>query len=333
MKRRRLTVWLSLGLCLLLLFGGCGEKDETAEYIVRGMEALEEKNFPEAKEALSRAQKLSPQDPGVLRALGILAYEEQDYSQAAQEFSRALQAMGEEDKGSFCEDILKYKADAEIKSGNFENAKADYSRLIELDNEYAEYYLLRGRVCAELGDTDGAVSDFRMALSLASQNLDYCEDMYLTLKEHGADEAGAEFLETVLAAGPQEEDGGRYDRACLETVYSRMKTGQYEGALSLLQEVIPQAAEPVRGELLYAEGACYEQLRDFETALEKFRSYRETYGADEALDHEIAFLETRITTQGVVVEAPDEAETEPADGTPAPETEPAAETKAADEGV
>ena len=34
-------------------------------------------------------------------------------------------------------------------------------------------------------------------------------------------------------------------------------------------------------------------LGDFQTALQKFTAYRDTYGSNEKIDHEIAFLETR----------------------------------------
>ncbi|MCI9485444.1 MAG: tetratricopeptide repeat protein [Lachnospiraceae bacterium] len=291
MNRRRLwIIGMLFGICLCLACG-CGKK-ESAAYVERGMEALAAGDAAGAKAALSEAEKLAPEDPAVLRAMGVVFYEEGNDGEALDYFSRALLALGE-GHGALREDILRYKADAEFRSGALPEAVSDYGQLILLDNENAEYYLLRGRALAELGDAEGAVADFRTVSSLVAGDAAHCEDMYLTLKERGAAEAGLEFLETIRQAGPQ-GDGARYGRACLELARVRMEEGRYEEALSLIQGALPQAEEPARQELLYAEGACYERLLDFGTALERFRAYRDAYGGDETLDHEIAFLETRV---------------------------------------
>ena len=50
----------------------------------------------------------------------------------------------------------------------------------------------------------------------------------------------------------------------------------------------------VNGRLAYAEAVCYEYLGDFQTALQKFTAYRDTYGSSEAVEHEISFLQTRV---------------------------------------
>lgn len=298
MKRKKIweagRLWF-LGLCLFLLTG-CGEQKDAATYVERGMEALSEKDFSRAKLALSEAEKLAPGEPRVLRSMGIVYYEEENYNEALNYFIQALSALGERES-IVREDILQYKAAAEMKIGDYEAAEADYGLLISLDNEYAEFYLLRGKARAELERFDEASQDFKSALLLAPGNLDYCEDMYLTLKAHGAAEAGMEFLNEILLAGPQEDDKERYAWSCLEFVLFQMEGGQYEEALSLIQEKLSLAGEPVRQELLYAQGVCYEELRDFEKALECFLSYKEAYGADEKVEHEIAFLKTRVVVE------------------------------------
>lgn len=293
MKKSMKTV---LAACLCFVFlSGCGKESEADAYVEQGMEALAREDFDGARAALLEAEKHSPEDAGVLRAMGIVYYEEENYKEALDYFNRALSALEEGKEQAVREDILNYKADAELRSGAYEEARADYSQLISLDNESAEYYLLRGKAGLELGNAEEAVQDFRMAASAANGNPDYCEDIYLTLKEHGAWEAGMEFLNEILAAGPKgEEDKGRYGRVCLEAVLFRTESGRYEEALSLIGEALPQVEEPVKKELLYAEAVCFEQLLNFEAALEKFWAYRESYGADEVLEHEIAFLETRV---------------------------------------
>ena len=46
-------------------------------------------------------------------------------------------------------------------------------------------------------------------------------------------------------------------------------------------------------QLKFNEAVCYEYLGEFSKALELFRAYAATYGSDERVAHEIAFLETR----------------------------------------
>ncbi len=303
----------------------------------RGMEALAAGDLAGAKEAFAGAGEQAPEDFRVQRALGIVSYKEGDYPQAVSYFSKALSVLGEDGEAVAREDILRYKADAETAWGksadaedaaaNYADAVSDYGQLIALDNENAEYYLLRGRAFLELDDVDGAISDFRTALSASADNLDYCEDIYLGLKEHGAARAGMEFLEVIRQAGAGEADGSRYGRACLELAHVQMEQEQYGEALSVIQEALSSAEEPARKELLYAEAASYEYLLDFETALEKFRAYRDAYGSDETLEHEIAFLVTRTEfseSRDLEVD-PGEAEvTEPAEVEIEVTTEPAA---------
>ncbi|MCI8465774.1 MAG: tetratricopeptide repeat protein [Lachnospiraceae bacterium] len=298
MKRKRMrTIWSALLLCLLLLFlSGCGEKQGAAAYVEQGMEALEKKDFAGAKAALLEAEQLAPGEPRVLRAMGIVYYEEGNYEEAMNYFSQALLDLGEHGEGSIREDILQYKVDAEFQCSAYEEAEADCGLLISLDNECAEYYLLRGKARVELGKTEEAVQDFRTALEFSPGNWDYCEDIYLTFEEQGNVLAGMEFLEKLCLAGPAEGEESRYTRACLELSLLRMENGLYEEALSLIEESLPVAKDPVRKELLYGEAVCYERLGDFETALTRLLSYRDTYGADEKVDHEIAFLETRGKT-------------------------------------
>lgn len=174
-----------------------------------------------------------------------------------------------------------------------------------------EHYLLRGKNRAELGNIAGAAEDFRAVLALMPGNLEYCEDMYLTLAEKGESETGMEFLDVILSSEPgTEEEESRYAAACLEKAVSQIKNSQYQEALSMVQKGLSMAAEPVLKELRYEEAVCYEQMRDFETALGRFMAYRDIYGTEETVEHEIAFLETRINQPKYVVEPADAGEPE-----------------------
>ena len=304
-KRKQIVIAV---FCLISLFlAACGKQTDTAAYVEQGMEALAAGDFAGAKTALTEAQKLSPDEPRILRSWGIVFYQEEDYPQAITYFSEALSALGErgeeEEEKSVREDILRYKAEAEAKAGNYENAEADYDLLISLDDEYVEHYLLRGKIRAELGNIAGAAEDFRTVLAMTPGNLEYCEDMYLTLAEKGELETGMEFLDVILSSDPQtEEEKSRYAAACLEKSIFQIKNRLYDQALSTVRKGISMATEPVLKELRYEEAVCHEQLRDFKTALECFVAYRDIYGTEEAVEHEIAFLKTRVNVTEFVVE-------------------------------
>ena len=73
-----------------------------------------------------------------------------------------------------------------------------------------------------------------------------------------------------------------------ETIYKDVAFGPTNMGLSEAED------ESLIRELSYSEAVCLENLGEYGAALEKLKAYREAYGADEALDHEIAFLTTRV---------------------------------------
>lgn len=293
-QKRRFIQTSAVCLCFLCLCA-CGQKKTgAAEYVEQGMKALESGDFAGARSSLKAAGELSPEEPGIFRAMGIVDYREGNFTEAAEAFETALGLLGETGQRPLREDILQYKADAEMQSGNYEAAVTDYTSLVSLDGENAEYLFKKGKALISAGRPDEAVAVFLGVRELAPENLDYCEDIYLTLKEQGKSEEGLVFLEDILKNCEQnEKEKERYGSACLEIARYDMEKGQYEQALQNLEAGLSGAEGAVQRELSYGEAVCYEYMGNYETALEKFTAYEENYGTDKKLEHEIAFLKTR----------------------------------------
>ena len=72
-----------------------------------------------------------------------------------------------------------------------------------------------------------------------------------------------------------------------------MDQGDYESALSAIQDGIALGDSESLQELLSYEIAVYEQMGDFATARVKMESYLESYPDDEGAAREYVFLKTR----------------------------------------
>ena len=72
-----------------------------------------------------------------------------------------------------------------------------------------------------------------------------------------------------------------------------MDQGDYESALSAIQDGIALGDSESLQELLSYEIAVYEQMGDFATAKVKMESYLESYPDDESAAREYVFLKTR----------------------------------------
>ena len=327
MKKKR-SIWAGLGiltasLCILSPLG-CGK--EGAAENARGLSLYEEGNYEEAAAAfgsavgkdassveyrlnlamaeLSRgayeeamaeaaqAGELEPENPSVFRVMGLICLEQEDYSGAISYFESALEALGSGGDRELSRDVRLYKAEAELKSGDYESAAADYGELISRYDSTPEYYLLRGKARMAMGDTAGAGEDFAQTVELKPREASYYVDIYLAYAENGSSAEGASYLETALSLA----DGGDERAAVYYYMASaQMDAGGYSDALANIQSGLSEAEDAaVIQELAYSEAACYEYLGEYGTALEKFQAYRDTYGSDEALEHEIAFLTSRV---------------------------------------
>lgn len=189
------------------------------------------------------------------RTAAIALMESGDYEGAVEAFNQLVEEATS--VSEFELDILKYRAEAEYLLGDYAAAAHTYQILIEVDQERPEY-----RYYASMAEAEG-----------------YREDGMI-------EEARAVYQSLI--------DGGQSNT----NVYNRlmllaMDEGDYNEALKMAAKGKILSDELAVQELDYNTAVCYEYLGDFQKALELFRAYEATYGSDERVSHEIAFLETR----------------------------------------
>jgi tetratricopeptide (TPR) repeat protein len=91
-----------------------------------------------------------------------------DYSLDAKDFLEYQSLM-------LLANVLNSRGMAQERLENFEQAKADYNKAIEINPEYANAYNNRGNIKANQADYNGAIKDYNRAIELNSQFVEaYC---------------------------------------------------------------------------------------------------------------------------------------------------------------
>lgn len=193
-------------------------------------------------------------------------------------------------------DILKYRAEAEYKLGDYAAAAYTYDILNQVDAERAEYCYFGAMSLAKAGDLAGAQELLEKGKAL---------DM-----EEEAETMSVGYVEAVMAVGNSLFDSGDkvganmlYDEliadGCATTdIYNRLMTdamaaGDYETALGLAEKGLQLEDGLAEKQLKFNEAVCYEYMGNWSKALSMFEAYVAEYGSDEKAEHEIAFLRTR----------------------------------------
>ncbi|QNM05537.1 tetratricopeptide repeat protein [Qiania dongpingensis] len=205
-------------------------------------------------------------------------------------------------------------------SGDLDNAKSDFDKVKDLAPADMDYYVDMYLTLEENGRAEDGIPYLETALGLKAKSseeqrnrgaIQYLLGNYeearteleqvkeeerdgntwiylgLACEALGDGEAANHAFEQALA-GASSKSSVYYQMALCQ-----MRLENYQQALSDAQSGISENDGSLIQELSYVEAACYEYLGDFQTALQKFTAYRDTYGSNEKIDHEIAFLETR----------------------------------------
>jgi hypothetical protein len=117
--------------------------------------------------------------------------------------------------------VLNSRGMAQETRENFEQAKADYNKAIEINPEYGNAYNNRGNIKAEEADYKGAIKDYNRAIELNSQFVEaYCNRGIAkeNLGDHSealedfdrAIELNAEYIDGYLRRGILRQDLGDY---------------------------------------------------------------------------------------------------------------------------
>lgn len=250
-----------------------------------------------------------------LRSQGILLASDGDYEGAVAAYDEAL-GLSDMKVGKVELDIAAYKASALYHGGKPEEAVAACDAILDLKKN-RDVYVMRGLIKRELGDTEAAQADFKAAMDMTSSRdkvmlgrLSYYMEDYSGAKEYlesayeegnsearfweaelywqmGNEDYAVTLYQSYVAEDPQQQLA--YERVAAY----ELKQGDYDAALTAIQDGIAMGDAGSLRQLLASEVAVYEQKRDFATAKEKMESYLESYPDDEKAAREYEFLKTR----------------------------------------
>ena len=272
LMRLKRTALVLLSAAVLLCSAGCGLPKEAREAKARGQELLSSG----------------------------------DYAGAAEAFGTALEDTGHASK-KHVRDLLEWRADSEFCAGDYRAAKATWTRLLEEYGEKAEYTYYLAASEAGLGEASQALADYRSARDMDRKHASFETPGCVTafrmtgqaLSDAGMTTEAAELCNEEFSAGAEHPEV--YNRAGM----CCMAEKNYEKAREMFEkglekrasgdtEAAAAAQEISEKELAVNLAVLAEYTGDYAGALEAFKDYRDRYGADETVDREIMFLESRV---------------------------------------
>lgn len=342
----RLTV---MSVCVLMLTG-CGRVSR--QHIDEGMQAIAAQNYEQALTSLEEAETAGEDTRLLYRARGLAYMGLTQYTEAADAFEMALKSSdGRVQNMDY--DMNYYLATAYYKQGNAEEAIRIYNTILSLSpKEKAALYLRGSILLRQSSDNyESAKADFDRAIELAPSDFDQLLNIYQVLKECGYQDTGREYLENAMANNAKDMSDYNKGRICFylenyedaRDYLERAKDtagggavlylgrtweilGDYNYASSVYEAYVantpdaeiynqlgmcrlkmndPQAALeafqagqtvedcPILQTLQYNEIVAYEQLENFTQAASLMQSYLKAYPDDEQAQRENIFLKTR----------------------------------------
>lgn len=211
-----------------------------------------------------------------LRLKGITLMENGKYEEALEEFQKALDlSLGEINEEEL--DICFYKAEAQYKMGNIEDAMATYTAIIDY-KENAKAYFLRGNLYYSLGKEKKALKDYQVALEEDKKDYELYIGVYEALTAHGKEKEAKECLEQALEIRGK----SAYDK--MQKGRINFLLGEHQTALSLLE----QAAKGREKKAFYYLAEIYTIMGDEASAKSNMDAYMESGAADSYILFQIA---------------------------------------------
>ncbi|MEY8338825.1 tetratricopeptide repeat protein [Lachnospiraceae bacterium 62-35] len=193
-------------------------------------------------------------------------------------------------------DILKYRGEAEYKAGDYAAAAHTWDVLLQVDKKQPEYLYARSMAKAGEGKTAEALADYQAASDMDVQmdrEAAWRKEALIAVgracQAAGEEEMASRLYENALKQGIGQESAEIWNTLALAC----MADGNYEEALPFLEQGIAVGDDAQMADLLYNQAVAYEYTGEFEKALQSFEIYQASYGPDEGVEKEIAFLRTR----------------------------------------
>jgi len=123
-------------------------------------EAIEKKDFEEAKKALGSALIIDGDNVDVLQKMAFVSMQTQDYAEAKENYEKLI-SLNENDDMAYV--LL---ANALHKLGDEEGAKKYHERAITLDPEYAPHHFNYANTLYDLNQKNEALAEYKKAYEL-----------------------------------------------------------------------------------------------------------------------------------------------------------------------
>lgn len=285
------------------------------------------------------------------RGKAIAYYYNKEYDKAIEQLNLALEIQ---ELPKLDMDILYYKGDSALKTGNYDMAIDTYTKLIELDSKRAKPHLERAYCYKAIGDYEKSLEDYQAAIDLDPKKYDGYLGKYALMLDMNMREEASEILSVVSELGGDgdeekfyqgliyyyqgnldesliqledsyskgfkeayyyigevyrekkdyqkaayyyeayvQEDNVKNPVAYNQLAYVLIKLDDFSNAIKYIEEGLNMGQAGTRRILLKNEIIAYEGIGEFDTALDKMKTYLSSYPEDEEAQRENLFLETR----------------------------------------
>ena len=224
-----------------------------------------------------------------LRIQGIEQLKAENYEEAIQSFEQALQNNSNGLVGEFELDILKYRAEAEYRAGDYDAAAYTYEILLQVDEENEEYLIRMCMLAISGGQLDKAKEGYQKLYETKPQPSETSRILLLlgqALTEADRFDEAQELYEQAMNGGIQ--SGEIYNRMGL----CKLEAGEIDEAIRYFEQGLLIGDESASA-LMLNQAAAYERKLDFARALEILRLYGGAFGVTAVVEKEIDFLKSR----------------------------------------
>ncbi len=344
--------FLIIGMGLLLAFGlsGCGSRNASAA--AEGMQYIEAMDYSAAMTSFDAAARNGEDARLIARGRGIASMGLTDYEKAVGYFLDCL-ALSNGMVEEMDYDVNYYLAAAYQKLENYTEAEKIYDAILALKPSETDAYYLRGNARLSQGNYQAARADFDKVIELAPNDFSRLIQVYEVLAAEGYDQLGREYLETALEQrsdkmaaydkgriyyylgnyeqaqvlleqakdsggadsylylGLAYEATGDYNYAITNVYTSYLNKGEgnaeiynqlglcylkqeeYSSALEAFQNAMQMEDNSMMQVLRFNEIVAYEYLGEYTQAAVLLDNYLKTYPDDEQAKREYSFLSTR----------------------------------------
>jgi tetratricopeptide (TPR) repeat protein len=168
----------------------------------------------------------------------------------------------------------------------YEDAIENFDQALDLAGskiDKTQIDILERRAEAEynLKDYAASLDSWKILMETDPTNDEYKKNAVLCMMETGQ-------YEEALQIGLMQSR--IYNKMAVE----KIKAGDYEGAITIIDQGLAVDDGSAGADLLYNKAVAHESRGNYEEALQLFREYVSRYGTDENVQKEITFLETRV---------------------------------------